>query len=80
MVTIGLEIDHSPFLILSCDTVKPNSQNDGRGQCECLPGYTEDVRTVDAGGTGFTDVVFSISTYPGLYEQVIHRPENYLQP
>lgn len=79
MVTIGLEIDHSPFLILSCDTVKPNSQNDGRGQCECLPGYTEDVRTVDAGGTGFTDVVFSISTYPGLYEQVIHRPENYLQ-
>ena len=31
MVT-GLSIEHSPFLVIPCEDVKPNSANDGGGQ------------------------------------------------
>lgn len=47
----GLKLEHSPFTILSCEAVKPNSYSDEKGRCHCLPGYTED--TVN--GTGFVD-------------------------
>jgi len=47
----SLKLEYSPFVILSCEAVKSNSQPDEKGRCHCLPGYTED--TVN--GTGFVD-------------------------
>lgn len=79
IVTTGLSIEHSPFLVIPCEDVKPNSQNDGGGQCECMPGYTEDIRTPAASGTGFTDDISSVSSYPSLYKKVVYRPESYLR-
>ena len=79
MVTTGLSIEHSPFLVIPCEDVKSNSQNDGGGQCECKPGYTEDIRTPVALGTGFTDDMSSVSSYPSLYKKVVYRPESYLR-
>lgn len=79
IVTTGLSIEHSPFLVIPCEDVKPNSQNDGGGQCECMPGYTEDIRTPAASGTGFTDDISSVLSYPSLYKKVVYRPESYLR-
>ena len=79
LVTIGLALEHRPFFVTPCEKVKPNSQNDGRGQCECLPGYTEDTRPLAFGGTGFTDGMSSVSSYPDLYTHVVYRPEGYLR-
>lgn len=79
MVTTGLSLEHSPFLVIPCKDVKPNSQNDGEGQCECMPGYTEDIRTPAALGTGFTDDMSSVLSYPSLYKKVVYRPESYLR-
>ena len=79
IVTMGLTIKHSPFLVIPCEDVKPNSQNDGRGQCECMPGYTEDTRSPAVFGTGFTDDMSSVSSYPSLYKQVVYRQEGYLK-
>jgi hypothetical protein len=73
IVTVGLSIQHSPFLIIPCEDVKPNSRNDGDGQCECAPGYTADIRSSDASGTGFTDDVRNVLSYPDLYRTVVYR-------
>lgn len=47
----SLKLVYSPFTIMSCEAVKPNSYPDEKGRCHCLPGYTEDTVL----GTGYVD-------------------------
>ena len=71
VVTIGLSKTHFPFTLLACKDVKPNSQNDQNGQCECMPGYTEDNRRGSTVSTGCSDSTKSISASPNLYNMVV---------
>jgi hypothetical protein len=66
----GLKLEHFPFTILSCETVKPNSYADEKGRCHCLPGYTED--TVN--GTGYVDDLNNYNVAGvSLYKPVVYE-------
>ena len=55
------------FSCIPCEDVRSNSQNDEGGQCG-TSGYTEISRTV-ALGTGFTDDMSSVSSYPVFVQE-----------
>ena len=77
VVTMGLSKTHFPFTLLACKDVKPNSQNDQNGQCECMPGYTEDNRRGSTVSTGYSDSTKSISASPNLYNMVVSMSDIY---
>ena len=67
--SLGLTTDYPGVQIIECEAVKPNSQPDGFGGCECVPGYTEDLHT-----TGYSDTKENpaTATFDGLYKEVVH--------
>lgn len=79
LIAWNLSVIHSSFLVLPCNTVKPNSRNNSLGQCECVPGYTEDIRTQETGGTGFTEGLTTVSAFPTLYDRIILEREKYIR-
>ena len=79
LIAWNLSIKHSSFLVLPCSTVKPNSRNNSLGQCECVPGYTEDIAATVSGGTGFTEGLTSVSAFPTLYDRITLEREKYIR-
>jgi len=76
--SFGLSVSHTPFLVIPCEEVKSNSQSDGNGDCECMPGYTEDIRLPISGGTALTNLAPSVTSYPDLYKKASSAPQRYL--
>ena len=57
-VTIGIGVQ-------PCSAVKPNSEPDQFGGCQCVPGFTED------GATGDSSGMAGEASWPNLFSQVI---------
>eukprot|EP00232_Nephroselmis_pyriformis_P022894 CAMPEP_0182865702 /NCGR_PEP_ID=MMETSP0034_2-20130328/7826_1 /TAXON_ID=156128 /ORGANISM="Nephroselmis pyriformis, Strain CCMP717" /LENGTH=1312 /DNA_ID=CAMNT_0024998013 /DNA_START=16 /DNA_END=3950 /DNA_ORIENTATION=- len=73
---LDLVVEFFPFSVMSCDFVKPNSRPDGRGGCECVPGYTEDVYI-----TGYASDRLNLpstASFPDMYRQVVHNDGDWL--
>ena len=70
---LDLETSFRNVTIVDCETVKPNSQPDGFGGCECVPGYTE-----DAFMSGYKADTNSLAAFPSIYSEVVHRPGNWV--
>lgn len=68
----GLKLEFYPFMTRPCQEVKPNSYSDWKGNCHCLPGYTEDTALPDQNGTGYFLDLNNTQVAPmSLYEPVV---------
>ena len=70
---LDLETSFRNVTIIDCESVKPNSQPDGLGGCECVPGYTE-----DALHTGYKAETSSLVAFPSIYGDVVHLKGNWV--
>ncbi len=70
---LDLETSFRNVTIIDCESVKPNSQPDGFGGCECVPGYTEDTLH-----TGYKEETSSLVAFPSIYGDVVHLKGNWV--
>ena len=67
-----LKLEFYPFMTRSCEEVKPNSYSDEKGNCHCMPGYTEDTALPNENGTGYFLDLNNTQVAPmSLYEPVV---------